>query len=361
MRALITILDGITETSMPFNEFVLYRATHYSDEQQVLIVCNKEQSLPQVDIPTNLRIIYVGRNTVKIRKAILSIIKEFDKDSIPYSIHLHQVQSGFLSLLAMAGTGLRKKTLFTVHSTFSGYKAHNKFLSFFDALFASRISCVSKTSYDEYPLVIKRIKKDRICVIRNGVDTERIDSVVNDSVIPTRDRVTFIYAARLIPIKNHRFLVDVLRECSSKIFFVFAGEEDADRTVRKYARDCGVEDRIEFTGFIPRNDVFARLKEVDCYISSSTLEGLPVSVLEAMYSGLPCILSDIPQHRETAGDVCVLLPFETDKWVEQITRIADMTPDDRKRESAQMRYYVEKNYTLRKMHDQYDTIYKLLR
>ena len=38
MRVLITILDNTTETSMPFNEFVLYRANHYPNEKQVLII-----------------------------------------------------------------------------------------------------------------------------------------------------------------------------------------------------------------------------------------------------------------------------------------------------------------------------------
>ena len=225
-------------------------------------------------------------------------------------IHIHQVQSGFLSEMAMLGTGFRKKTLFTVHSTFSGYKFHNKFLSFVNALFAFRITCVSNTSFQDYPKLIKRIKGNRILAIQNGVDIERIDEVSSVENIDAHNYVNFIYVARLIPLKNHRFLVDVLSHCNDSVHFTFVGAEDPEQTIRKLAKELDVEDRITFTGLIPRNEVFEKLKGSDFYISPSTLEGLPVSVLEAMYCGLPCILSDIPQHREVAGDQAVILPFE---------------------------------------------------
>lgn len=55
-KLLITILDCITETSMPFNEFVLYRANHFKDERQILSICNNQGYLPKVEIPENLDI-----------------------------------------------------------------------------------------------------------------------------------------------------------------------------------------------------------------------------------------------------------------------------------------------------------------
>ena len=161
MRVLITILDNITETSMPFNEFVLYRANHYDDEKQILIVCGSKEELPKVNLPEKLRIIYAGKNLITIRKTIKSVIKDCEKEKIPYVFHLHQVQSALLSEIAMLATGFRKKVLFTVHNTFTGYSMHNKILSFINAGFAARISCVSNTAYQYYPRIIKRIKKQK--------------------------------------------------------------------------------------------------------------------------------------------------------------------------------------------------------
>lgn len=359
MRTIITILDSITETSMPFNEFVLYRANHYPDEKQILIVCGAEKSLPKVNMPDNLEIKYAGRSIRTIRKMIKSTISRLKKRNVPYVIHLHQVQSGFLSEMAMLGTDFRKKTLFTVHSTFSGYKFHNKFLSFVNTLFAYRTTCVSNTSYQDYPKVIKWIKGNRIQAIQNGVDTERIDRVLTVKHSVSHDYINFIYVARLIPLKNHRFLINVLTRCNKMVHFTFVGEEDDEKTIRKQAEELGVDKRITFTGLIPRNEVFGELKNADFYISSSTLEGLPVSVLEAMYCGLPCVLSDIPQHRELAGEKAITLPFDVEKWVAEIDRLLTISQEERKELSTNIRNHVISNFSLKAMHGRYDAIYKM--
>lgn len=360
MRALITILDNTTETSMPFNEFVLYRANHYPDEKQILIICGPKGDLPKVEIPENLIIQYAGRKLGNIRKTIKCTITDLKRQNIPYVIHMHQVQSGFLAEMAMLGTGFRKKALFTVHSTFSGYKFHNKFLSFTNTLLAQRTTCVSNTSYQDYPKLIKRIKGNRIQALQNGVDTERIDSIITVSNPVPHDYINFIYVARLIPLKNHKFLVDVLKKCDERVHFIFVGAEDAEKAIRKKAEELGVVDHITFTGLIPRNKVFQQLQNADYYISSSTLEGLPVSVLEAMYCGLPCVLSNIPQHREVAGDEAIILPYDVEKWATEINRLASINPTERLSMGKRIKDYVIKNFSLESMHEKYDAIYEKL-
>lgn len=362
MRALITILDNITETSMPFNEFVLYRANHYRDEKQILIICGPKGELPEVELPEDLEIIYAGRKLSGIRKTIKKVISNVKKQNISYVVHMHQVQSGFLAEIAMLGTEFRKKLLFTVHNTFSGYKLHNKFLSFTNTFLAQQITCVSNSAYEDYPKLIKQIKGKRIQALQNGVDTERIDAILSSAIHPkvSYGGANFIYVARFVPQKNHKFLLDVLTKCNSNIHFTFVGVEDAEQTVRKKAKEMGIADRITFTGLIPRNEVFHELRNSDYYISSSTLEGLPVSVLEAMYCGLPCILSDIPQHKELAGNEATILPLSAEKWADEINRMAALTDDKRELLSNRIKAYVEANFTLSKMHERYDAIYKLL-
>lgn len=360
MRALITILDNTTETSMPFNEFVLYRANHYFDEKQILIICGPKGDLPKVEIPERLIIKYAGRNLINIRRVISRTIVELRARDIPYVIHMHQVQSGFLAEMAMLGTGFRRKALFTVHSTFSGYKLHNKFLSFVNTLFAQQITCVSNASFWDYPKIIRRIKGQRIRALQNGVDTERIDSILNVMKPVAHEFVRFIYVARLIPLKNHGFLVDVLKECSPCVHFVFVGMEDKKGSIREKAEKLGISDRITFTGLISRNEVFQQLQDADYYISSSTLEGLPVSVLEAMYCGLPCVLSDIPQHREIAGEGVSILPFDVQRWAEQINRLAGWSNAQKTVMSSRIKEKVLQRFTLKSMHEKYDEIYEQL-
>ena len=360
MKTVITILDGITETSMPFNEFVLYRANHYAEERQILIVCGEKCELPQVDLPDSLEILFAKRKLFAIRKTIRKVTADLKSKGIPYIIHMHQVKSAFLTEMAMLGTGFRKKTLFTIHSTFSGYKFHNKVLSFVNAVMARYSNCVSEAAYNDYPRIVKRIKRSRFTMIRNGVDTERIDSVIPDEK-DSGSIVEFIYVARIIPIKNHNFLLNVLMKCNSNIHFTFVGAEDEGKVVRKQAAELGLSNRITFTGIVPRVKVFEMLKQADFYMSSSTLEGLPVSVLEAMYCGLPCILSDIPQHKEVAGEGVILLPFDIDKWSTEINRLSMLQLQERVPLSARIKEYAESNFGLSRMHEQYDEVYECLR
>lgn len=48
-------------------------------------------------------------------------------------------------------------------------------------------------------------------------------------------------------------------------------------------------------------NVWPYLSAADVFVSASPIEGLPVAVLEAMACALPCVLSDIPAHREVSG------------------------------------------------------------
>ncbi len=363
MIALITILDDITETSMPFNEFVVFRANHYHDEKQFLIVCNKKKPLPQIAIPNNLTIIYTGKNIIKIRKVIINVIKECKKNNWKYAFHLHQVQSALLSESAMIGTGFRKKTLFTVHNTFPGYSFHNKALSLANALFAREISCVSNTAYDNYPNIIKLIKGKRIRAIQNGVDIERIDTLLNGNEKSSKDcnTVSFIYVARMVPVKNHKFLLNIISKTNENAKFIFVGKEE--QSILNIAEEKKVKDRIVFTGLIPRNEVFNLLSNSNVYVSPSLLEGLPVSVLEGMYCGLPCLLSNIPQHLEVVkeNDTSIqVLPLNEKIWIDAINHYTNLSKNELEVLGKQAKATVLKYFSLNRMHNDYNSIYKNL-
>ena len=359
MKILLTILDSIAETSMPFNEFVLYRANHFKEEKQVLIVCNKPRPLPQVTIPGNLEIAYIGSNPLNWRKKLRGILSKYKDEE--YAIHLHQAGPSMKLLLVMLGTGFRGKVVFTVHSTFSGYKFYNKLRSYVSGLLARYVVCCSKTSFERYPYSLKRIKGERVTFIENGVDTERIDGILAGKVVKSHEKVVFAYVARMIPLKNHDFLIGVAKRTSPNTKYLLIGKEDKE-IIQRISNE-GLTDRIETTGLIPRNLVFERLRDADVYLSTSTLEGLPVSVLEGMFAGMPAILSDIPQHREVASDkeFVTLLPFDEDQWVNEINRYAGMSKEQLTSLGEKSRNYVEGHFSLVAMHNKYSIIYDLLR
>jgi glycosyltransferase involved in cell wall biosynthesis len=64
----------------------------------------------------------------------------------------------------------------------------------------------------------------------------------------------------------------------------------------------GVEDRVEYGGHIPNSDLPRYYRMADLYISASHVDGSSVSLMEALASGLPCLVSDIPANREWVTD-----------------------------------------------------------
>lgn len=361
MRTIITILDGITETSMPFNEFVLYRAKHFQEEQHVLIVCNSPKPLPDVDIPSSLKIIYAGKKLARIRDVVSKEILKCKESNKEYLIHLHQVSSAMRVQIAMLGTGFRKKVLFTTHNTFSGYPFHNKVRSYFNGLLARYVTCVSISAYNGYPRSLIRLKGQRVLPVQNGVDTERIDLMLGDwKKEKDKETVTFTYVARMANIKNHDFLLEVAKEVNHNVRFLFIGSENPQIIQRIH--DERLDDRIITTGLIPRNEVFRRLVQSDYYISSSVLEGLPVSILEGMYCGLPCVVSDIPQHKEITPtcDFQTLLPFDKEVWVSTINKLSQVPYEIRIGLGEKAKHFVKENFSLESMHKKYSELYNIL-
>lgn len=363
-RAIITVLDSINPTTMPYNEFVLYRNSHYKNEKQILLLTGSEITIPENNIPSNLEIYKVGKNPFEICLKLKSIIFKCKDEKRSYIIHLHSIRGSFSTFIAMFLVKISKKhTIYTIHNTFPGFKIHNKILTCLNSLFSNYVTCVSKTAYNYFPKVIREIKKDKMRYIQNSVNTERIDNILADyKAIKNDDFIYFSYIARMVPVKNHKFLIDVLKQCPANVKFVFIGAEDKNGSIRKYAEKQSVLDRIDFTGLITREEVFKKIAKSDVYISASTLEGLPVSALEAMYCGLPMILSDIPQHKEIA-DVCnsiELLPLKVNMWVDMISKYALLSNEERFKKGMISKKCANKYFSLKSMHERFDSIYQKL-
>ena len=360
MRTIITILDSIVATSMPYNEFVLYRAKHYKEEKQHLIICNSHNDRVDENIPDNLKIDYIGSNCLRWRKSLIKIISFYKKNKQPYVVHLHQAGPSMKLLLLMMGTGFNNKVVFTVHSTYSGYPIHNKIRSFIDGMLSRYVVCCSKCSFASYPRILKIIKQQRIVAIQNGVDISRIEETVSTVKRKPHDGVVFVFVARMVPIKNHRLILDIAHKTSPNVSFLLIGDEDKE--IVRRIKEEHLEDKIVVTGLIPRPKVFEMLMNSDIYISPSTLEGLPVSVLEGMYIGLPAVLSDIPQHQEIASrcDFVNIIPTEPEEWIKTINDWAEKDRGYFLEMGAKSRDYVKSNFSLEKMHEQYDEIYNKL-
>lgn len=356
-KILITITDNLSATSMPYNEFVLYRRIHYPDEKQVIILLFKEKPDNSVDIPDDIDVYYAGKSTKKIKKAINQVVEEAQSSGAEIVVHIHEAKSVLFFSWATKFR-FRHKTIYTLHSTYKNYPLHNKVFCFIASLLVKNVICVSKTSYKYYPRILKNVLGGRVRAIQNGVDLERIDSVVARQGQNNNTQFTLVYVARLVPLKNHHVLFDALAECRN-MQLKLVGTGPLEEALKKYANEKGLLNRIEFMGLMPREQVFEVIASSDAYVSASSYEGLPVGVLEAMACGCPCLVSDIEQHREIKEDVPSLLTCSNDSehFVEALLWLAMKSTDELGTIGQHNREGVRNHYSLERMHSEYDKVY----
>lgn len=125
---------------------------------------------------------------------------------------------------------------------------------------------------------------------------------------------------RLSPQKNHSFLVKVLVSlCALKpnAFLVIVGEGELQDEITSLAELMGVKDKVLFAG--AQNDIQAWLSSFDVFAFPSLYEGLPVSLLEAQFNGLPCVISDQITQDAVISNNCFTCNIDSpDEWVTAI-------------------------------------------
>jgi len=138
--------------------------------------------------------------------------------------------------------------------------------------------------------------------VRNGVDVEQYKMATKEEKVAIRkeldipkDVFVYVYTGQMIERKNVGFLLDTFDKYfkgNDVRLLLLGGGPLLDGYREKY----GNIPNIDFRGSV--NNVNRYLKACDAYVSTSTSEGLPNGVLEAMATGLPVVLSDIEQHLE---------------------------------------------------------------
>ena len=97
--------------------------------------------------------------------------------------------------------------------------------------------------------------------------------------------------------KNHQVVIRALADMHRQdVYYIICGQGKMRGELRRLAAMLGVEAQVRMTGF--QKDVEHLYRNADIFVFPSRQEGMPVALMEAMDSGLVCVVSDIRGNRE---------------------------------------------------------------
>jgi glycosyltransferase involved in cell wall biosynthesis len=110
-----------------------------------------------------------------------------------------------------------------------------------------------------------------------------------------------LFVGRLAPEKELASLVRGFAGVAAlrpRALLVLVGDGPCREEMQRIAGKLAEAGRIQFTGAVPSSAVHQWVQIADVFALVSSLEGLPVSLIEAMATGLPVVVSDIPANRQ---------------------------------------------------------------
>jgi glycosyltransferase involved in cell wall biosynthesis len=218
--------------------------------------------------------------------------------------------------------------------------------------------------HGRYLREVERFPPDKVFVIPNGVDTDRFrprpaTATSREQLgLPREGPVVGIVAA-LRPEKDHelflRVAARVLRVVPAAQFMIIGDGEIRPR-LEALCDDLGIGAAVHFLG--TRGDIPHLLSLIDVSVLTSKMEASPVTILEAMACGKPCVAPRVGSIPETVveGETGHLIsPGNEEEFTQAIARL--LTDPARMRRLGQnARRRVEEHYSLERMVEGYEQL-----
>lgn len=139
--------------------------------------------------------------------------------------------------------------------------------------------------------------------IPNGVNKPELKepNIIKEKYGLEKDNY-ILYLARIVPEKRLDLLIDAYRKINTKIKLVIAGgASHTNDFLEEIKRKTSEDSRIIMTGFVQGEELQELYSNSYLYCLPSDVEGMPISLLEAMSCGKNCLVSDIEENTQVCG------------------------------------------------------------
>lgn len=240
--------------------------------------------------------------TSSIFATIIAIFEKYD------IIHFHAEGScAMLWLPKIFGI----KTIATIHgldwerSKWGKFaKCYLRFGEMVAAKFADEVIVLSNNVKEYFKDTYGR----KVIFISNGIDKPKninAKEIIDRWNLRKDDYI--LYLGRIVPEKGLEYLVDAFNEINSeKKLIIAGGSSDTNDFMDLIKEKSKYNKNIIFTGFVQGKLLEELYSNAYAYVLPSDIEGMPISLLEAMSYGNCCLVSDIPECTEVVEDKAII-------------------------------------------------------
>jgi glycosyltransferase involved in cell wall biosynthesis len=168
-------------------------------------------------------------------------------------------------------------------------------------------------------------------ILKNGIESEKFSfcpitrSQVREELNLSDDLFVIGHVGRFCHPKNHSYLVNLFAEynkLNNKSVLILVGDGPLRSNIEKQIKRLELTGKVMFLGI--RSDIHRLLQALDLFLFPSLHEGLPVSLIEAQGSGLPCIITDnISKEVDLGGNLIKFIPLKNKReWIQSINNVA---------------------------------------
>lgn len=215
------------------------------------------------------------------------VFKEIGADAV----HTHRYCAQYAIPAAMlAGVKHRVHTLHSIAAKENNRIARklNKFFFKYCKLIPVALSeKVKETVIEEYG-----INPQKVPVVYNGVPLDKC--LLKNNCCIDKNKINILHIGRFTLAKNHIEMINAFCELKKKyegITLNLIGDGELKKQVEEHISLCQAEDFVKMLGL--KDNVFPYLQKADVFILPSVYEGIPMTLIEAMGSGVPIVASRV--------------------------------------------------------------------
>jgi glycosyltransferase involved in cell wall biosynthesis len=289
----------------------------------------------------------------RLRRALTSLRAQF--------LHTHRYKENFFSCLVANGLGIRPVVTMHGYGPSSFTPAGMK--TFIRDSISFRLARRARAQFVAVSRDLQRLYRptDDACItIPNGVATSPGSRGLRDN----RDGPRVIgWAGRLVPVKSVGTLLEALSHMGSdsgQPALLLAGDGPDRAALAEHAARLGIENRVQFAGFV--DDLSPFFARMDVFALPSLHEGAPMALLEAMAAGVPVVAARVGGIPELIGNSDAARLIDGHEPVVWARALEDVLTDGAATDEMVNRAHqlVSQRFSIDVMHSRYSELYHTL-